>query len=388
MFVGNVFLSSAGIVVAFLGVVLLLFISITMLRRAGEIARDRGNLLHVPIYLLAFLYIVALAAFLVRPGIAVYPAALAIAGSILVGLILNRGFGRTLSEKELGLFFLLPAFLGVIGVYYYPITQTFIYSLHDMKYSSEWLSTSFVWFDNYKAAFSSANFWRSFGFTAYFTFGTVALCFLIGLGMALASYWIKGALRGFVRAVIVIPWAIPPIIAASIWKWTLNSDVGPFAVLRQWGVIATVPVFLSDPLLAIHSVILADAWKWSPLVAIFLIGALSTIPQEIYDAANVDGAGAFRRFGAITLPLIAPTILVTVMFRTMEALRVFDIVYSMTGGGPGTTTETLSTFAYKYYFSYSKFGTGSAYAMVVFIIILSLCFLYVNRIYKNLRFRS
>ncbi len=388
MFGGKMLLSLAGIILAFLGLLLLLFISITMLRRAEEITRGRSKLLRVPIYFLAFLYVAALAAFLVWPGIAFYPAAVAVAGSIIVGLILNKGFDRTLSEKELGLFFLLPAFLGVIALYYYPITQTLIYSLHDMKYSSDWLKSPFVWFDNYKVAFASRNFRRAFGFTAYFTFGTVTLCFLIGLGMALASYWIQGALRGLVRAVIVVPWAIPPIITASIWRWTLNSDVGPFAVLRQWGLIKTVPVFLSDPILAVHGVILADAWKWSPLVAIFMIGALSTIPQEVEDAAKVDGAGAFRRFTAITLPMIAPTILVTLMFRAMEALRVFDIVYSMTGGGPGSTTETLSTFAYKFYFSYSSFGMGSAYAMVVFMIILCLSFLYVKRIYKNLRFRS
>ncbi len=177
------------------------------------------------------------------------------------------------------------------------------------------------------------------------------------------------------------------IITASIWRWLLNAEVGPVALLKQWGIIDKVPVFLSDPMLAIHSVILADAWKWAPLVAIFLIGALATIPEEMYDAAKVDGAGAFRRFRSITLPMIAPTIFVVLMFRTMEALRIFDIVYGMTGGGPGIATETLSTFSYKYYFSYSRFGTGSAYAMVVFVIILIFSFLYVSRMYKNLRFR-
>jgi ABC-type sugar transport system permease subunit len=384
---GNVFLALSGIVLAFLGLFLLLFLSITMLRRAETVTRGKSQVLRIPVYLLSILYIASLVAFLIRPTVAIYPAIVAIAGSIIVGLILNKGFDRTLSEKELGLFFLLPAFLGVIALYYYPITQTLIYSLHDMRYSADWMESPFIWFDNYRVAFASENFRKAFGFTTYFAFGTVTLCFLIGLGMALASYWIQGHLRGFIRAVIIIPWAIPLVITASIWRWTLNSDVGPFAVLRQWGLIKTVPVFLSEPFWAVHSVIFADAWKWSPLVAIFLIGALSTIPQEMYDAAKVDGAGAIRRFSAITLPMIAPTIFVALMFRTMEALRVFDIVYSMTGGGPGTTTETLSTFAYKYYFSYARFGIGSAYAMVVFMIILSLSLLYVNRIYKNLRFR-
>lgn len=383
----NVFLALAGILIAFIGLFLMLSISITLLRRTAVLVKGKSKTLYVLTVVLAGLYLFALASFLLRPRFAVYPAGAAVIGSMCLGLIVNRGFDRTLSEKELGLFFLLPAFLGVLALYYYPITQTLVYSLNDMKFTSNWVESPFVWFDNYAAAFQSDNFRRAFGFTAYFTFGTVLLCFLIGLGMALASYWIKGRMRSLVRAIIVIPWAIPMIITASIWRWTLNSDVGPLALLEQWGLIKDVPVFLSEPIMAVHSVIIADAWKWSPLVAIFLIGALATIPQEMYDAAKVDGAGAIRRFTSITLPMIAPTIFVALMFRTMEALRVFDIVYGMTGGGPGTATETLSTFAYKFYFSYSKFGMGSAYAMVVFIIIFFLSFIYVSRIYKNLRFR-
>ena len=387
MFDQNIYLSLLGIIIAFLGVYLIFSLGITMLRRAAMMAKERSVFLKLLLSVIGFLYFLALVAFLVQPNKAIYPAATAVVGSFAAGIILNRGTGRTLTEQELGTFFLLPAFLGVIALYYYPITQTLLYSLHSMKFSSSWVESPFVWLQNYKAAFSSDNFRHAFGFTAYFTFGTVTLCFLIGLGMALSAYWIRGRLRNIVRAIIVIPWAVPMIITAAIWRWTLNSDVGPFAVLRQWGLIEEVPVFLSNPWMAMHSVILADAWKWSPLVAIFLIGALATIPQEMYDAAKVDGAGAFMRFRTITLPMIAPTILVALMFRSMEALRVFDMVYGMTGGGPGTATETLSTFAYKFYFSYSKFGMGSAYAMVVFIIIMGLSFIYVNRIYKNLRFR-
>jgi ABC-type sugar transport system permease subunit len=387
MFKDNIYLALAGIIITFLALFLILALSLVMLKRSRQMAEEKGPLLKLATFILAVLYGAALAAFLIRPGIALYIAGVAVIGSMATGFFLRKGFDRTLNEEELAIFFLLPAFLGVLALYYYPITQTLVYSFHAMRYTSNWMETPFIWFQNYGAAFASANFRRAFGFTAYFTFGTVTLCFFIGLGMALASYWIQGRLRGFVRAVIVIPWAIPLIITASIWRWTLNSDVGPFAVLRQWGIVDSVPVFLSDPILAIHSVILADAWKWSPLVAIFLIGALATIPQEMFDAAKVDGAGAFRRFSMITLPMIAPTIFVALMFRSMEALRVFDIVYGMTGGGPGSATETLSTFAYKFYFSYSRFGMGSAYAMVVFIIIFFLSFVYVKKIYKNLRFR-
>lgn len=387
MFVNNVFLSLAGIILIFLGVIVALSIGITMLRRASAIAKGKGPHVKIIIIIIGLFYFLALVAFLLKPGAAVVPSLIAVIGSMLSGVILTRKFKMKLTEKDLGIFFLMPAFLGVIALYYYPITQTLMYSLHEMKYSSNWLESTFIGLRNFVSAFQSDNFIHSFSFTAYFTFATVTLCFLIGLGMALASYWLGSPFRGFMRAVIVIPWAVPPIITAAIWRWVLNSDVGPFALLTQWGLIEEVPVFLSVPILALHSVILADAWKWSPLVAIFLIGALSTIPEELYDAAKVDGAGSWMRFRKITFPMIAPTIFVALLFRSMEALRVFDIVYGMTGGGPGTSTETLSTFSYKYYFSYSNFGMGSAYAMVVFVIIFGLSFFYVSRIYKNLRFR-
>lgn len=384
----SAFLTFLGIILLYVAIYLVLAVSLTLLRRSAVLAKAKRNRgLQIIVYGCILMFVVALACFLIRPELALYPAVLAVTGSLLVGLIANRGFSRTLSEHELGFFFLLPAFLGVIALYYYPIMQTFIYSLHSMKYTSDWLASPFIGLANYKTAFQSQNFQQAFGFTAYFTVGTVLFSFLIGLGMALATYWIKGQLSQVVRAVIVIPWAVPMILVASIWQWLLNSDVGPLALLRQWGWIESVPVFLSDPTLAVYSVIFADAWKWSPLVAIFLIGALSAIPEELYDSAKVDGAGAFRRFISITLPMIAPTIFVVLMFRAMEALRTFDIVYGMTGGGPGTVTETLSTFAYKYYFSYSDFGIGSAYAMVIFLIIFALSFAYVNRIYKRLRFR-
>jgi ABC-type sugar transport system permease subunit len=383
----NLLFSLLRVILLFIGVVISLFIGLTMLRRSAEISKGKGWVIKLLTRMIGLVYIGSLILFLLIPRLAVIPAASAVVGSIVLGIVLMKKFSMKLTEKELGLFFLLPAFLGVLALYYYPITQTFVYSLHEMKYSSNWLESTFTGLNNFISAFKTANFRRSFAFTAYFTFATVLLCFLIGLSMALVSYWVSRRWRGLLRAVIVIPWAVPPILTAAIWRWLLNADVGPFAILHQWGWIKEVPVFLSEPVWAMHSVIFADAWKWSPFVAIFLIGALSTIPEELYDAAKVDGAGAFIRFTRITLPMIAPTIFVALLFRTMEALRVFDIVYGMTGGGPGTVTETLSTFSYKYYFSYSDFGMGSAYAIVVFIIIFGLSLLYVSRIYKNLRFR-
>jgi ABC-type sugar transport system permease subunit len=137
-----------------------------------------------------------------------------------------------------------------------------------------------------------------------------------------------------------------------------------------------------------NSVIAADIWKMSSMMAILMIGGLAIIPQDIYEAAQVDGAHAFMRFRRITLPMLAPTILVALLFRCMDALRTFDLVYGLTNGGPGTSTETLSSLAYKYYFSRADFGMGSAYGMVVFVVIFALSMVYISRIKNNLRFRQ
>ena len=124
------------------------------------------------------------------------------------------------------------------------------------------------------------------------------------------------------------------------------------------------------------------------MMAILLIGGLAVIPQEIYDAAQVDGARGFYRFRRITLPMLAPTILVALLFRCMDALRTFDLIYGLTNGGPGTSTETLSSFTYKFYFTSAQFGLGSAYGMVVFAMIMFLSVFYIGRIRRSLRFRQ
>ena len=209
------------------------------------------------------------------------------------------------------------------------------------------------------------------------------------LGLALATFWVTPALRGPLRAIIVIPWVIPQIIQASMWKWMYNSDVGLIGnVLVRLGVVDSSPLFLVTPGLAMVSLVLAYVWKGAAITAIFLMGGLALVPQDLHEAATIDGAGPWRRFWAITFPLITPTVLVTLLFRTMDALRVFDLVYGLTGGGPGTSTETLSSFGYKFYFSFVRFGQGSAYAMVTFVLVVSVSIVYVLRVRHSFNFRS
>jgi multiple sugar transport system permease protein len=174
-----------------------------------------------------------------------------------------------------------------------------------------------------------------------------------------------------------------------LWKWLYHPDAGLFGyLLHASGLTKSAPQFLTDPTLAVHSIILADVWKNSSIMGILLLGGLAAISKDVYDATKVDGARGWFRFRRVTLPLLLPTVLVCLLFRSLEAFRMFELSFALTGGGPGTTTDTLSTFAYKYFFTYSKFGVGSSYAMVIFAIVLGLAIAYVSRIRRNLRFKG
>ena len=371
----------------YIAIVGLLFAGSLMLSRAEAATRGRAGTRRYAVYLAGGLYGLAGVVFLWQPVLAIGPAVAAVIASVGLGLAFSAKARRSLAEPEVALLFILPAVLGIFLFYYYQIAQTMLYSLNRLDHTTHWSAETFVGLANYVDVFRSKNFLGALGYTLYFTLAAVFFEFWIGLGMAMATFWVGRRTSGLLRAIIVIPWAIPPIISASMWKWLLNADVGVGFLLKQVGLVEEAPLFLVEPALAIHSVILADVWKMSPMIAILLIGGLAVIPQDIYDAARVDGARAFSRFRRITLPLLAPTILVALLFRSMDALRTFDLVYGLTNGGPGASTETLSSFAYKFYFTRARFGLGSAYGMVIFVIVLALSLIYMSRIRRNLSLR-
>ena len=294
-----------------------------------------------------------------------------------------------LRESTLAVLFILPAFAFVALFLYYPLLQTAFYSVFKLHRTVDWLNDTFVGLENYAAVLRSEAFRASFLFTLYFTVMTVTLELCIGLGMALATFSVHPRLRGILRAVLVVPWAIPPIVSAMLWKWLFHADAGVFAyLLTSSGLVENLPPFLTNPTLAIHSIIIASVWKNASIMGILLLGGLASIPKDVYDAAKVDGARTWFRFRRVTFPMLLPTILVTLLFRSLLALRMFELSYGMTGGGPGTTTDTLSTFAYKFYFTYARFGVGSSYAMVIFAIVLAVAIIYVSRVRGNLRFKE
>ncbi len=294
-----------------------------------------------------------------------------------------------LTEPGMAVLFIIPALIFVTLFMYYPIVQTFIYSFFSLHRTADWLNAQFVGLQNYIAVMKSEAFRGAFGFTLYYTVMTVAFELAIGLGMAIATFSVHPRLRGILRAVLVVPWAIPPIVSAMLWRWLFHADAGIFGyLLMATGLVSRPPAFLTDPTLAVHSIIVASVWKNASMMGILLLAGLASIPQDIYDAAKVDGARTWFRFRRVTLPLLLPTILVTVLFRSLWALRMFEESYGLTGGGPGTTTDTLSTFAYKYFFTYARFGVGSAYAMVIFLMVVMVAIVYVNRVKGNLRFKE
>lgn len=260
--------------------------------------------------------------------------------------------------KERGSFFLIPALSILSVVTIYPILYGFWLSLHRRLFIFN--INEFIGLKNYIFLLKDERFWNAFKNTLYFTSISVSLELLVGLAIAiLLNRRFKG--KGAMRSIILIPWAIPTVVSAKMWEWIYNPDFGILNYL-----LGTKINWLGDPFLALNAAIFMDVWKTTPFVVLLLMAGLQSIPQELYKAARVDGASNWCIFKTITLPLLKPAILVVLLFRTLDAFRIFDAIYVLTGGGPANTTETLSIYAYKILFQTLQFGYGSTVALTVF----------------------
>lgn len=275
------------------------------------------------------------------------------------------------SQERLAFWLLLPAAVAVFGVIIYPVIRTLIISFFDVN-SALATVTPFVGLRNYTHTLTNPNFWSPMGRTLYFTIVSTAL--ELGFGLVVAGL-LNARLRArwLFRAVVVIPWAIPTIVNAAMWKGILNAQYGALnALLTQLGVIHEYQAWLGDPMTAMNMVILADVWKTTPLVAFFLLAGLNSIPTELYDAAKIDRAGWPRIFRSIVLPMLVPSISIVLVLRTIEAFKVFDIIYLMTRGGPVNGTQTIAYYTYVTAFSDQNFGLGSALSVIIVLVILVL----------------
>jgi len=256
--------------------------------------------------------------------------------------------------------FLAPAALLLAGVTFFPLGYAAWLSLE--RRSPLEGPARFIGLDNYARLVADERFWNALANTAYFTGVSVALELVLGLAIALLMQRpFRG--RALLYAIILVPWAVPAAVSARMWEWMYDGEIGILNAL-----LGTHVNWLGSPAWAMHAAILTDVWKSTPFVALLLIAGLQAIPRDLYRAAAVDGAGRARVLWSITLPLLAPVLLVALVFRTIDAFRVFDIVYVLTGGGPADSTETLSIYAYKALFQGLEFGYGSALAVAAFVV--------------------
>lgn len=239
------------------------------------------------------------------------------------------------------------------------------------------LPSKYIRLENYSRLFADKHFWQSFEFTFLFVLASVTIELVIGMIFALVlNENLHG--RGFLRTALLVPWAIPIAISSRLWQLIYNYDYGVLNFIILKLDISSSPVnWLGTPAGAFFSILIADVWKTTPFISIILLAGLSAIPNELYQQAKIDGAGFIRRFYRITLPILRPAIIVAVLFRTIDAVRIFDIVYVLTGGGPGGSTTPLSLYAYRYYMT-GDFGYGSAVSVFVFISVAILSFLYIK----------
>lgn len=285
-----------------------------------------------------------------------------------------RGF----REASLGYLFIAPAMLVILAIAVYPLLTTFWLSLHQKNLKIPWLGEGFVGLNNYAQLLGDDRFWSAFMHTVFFTVVSVGLELVLGLGIALAINQAFTA-RGLTRTAILVPWSIPTVVAAVIWLFMIHPTSGIIVDLLHWlGMAGPATVLLARPATAWATIIATDVWKTTPFMALLLLAGLQTIPKDLYEAAAVDGVSAWRRFSAITLPLLKPTILVALIFRTLQAFLVFGHIYTMTRGGPGTATETLAFLAYQAILNDMDFGYGSAISVVIFLCILAFAILYIR----------
>jgi ABC-type sugar transport system permease subunit len=267
-------------------------------------------------------------------------------------------------EARLGWVLVSPA-CGVMAlVALFPILWNVWESVHLHDLRMPWLGRPFIGAANYVEALADPRFLAALAHTTAFAACTVTLELAAGLVLALVLDRASHA-RGLLRTAVLLPWAMPTVVAAIVWRFIFESPSGLVSsVIARLGVSA--PTWLADPIAAWVPLMLADAWKSTPFVAILLLAGLQGIDRSLYEAAEVDGAGSVRQFTDITLPLLRPALLVAFLFRTLDAFRVFDVVYVMTGGGPGTATEPVSLYTFVVLFQNLRFGFGSALSVMVF----------------------
>lgn len=275
--------------------------------------------------------------------------------------------------------FLLPSFAFILVFTIYPVLESFRLSFYRLILTLPFLGQKFVGWENYRDLMTDPVALKSLGTTLLFVGVTTPVEVLFGLGMALVLNESFRA-RGAVRAMMLIPWAIPTVVSSQMWRFIFNDRYGLFNFLLFGSETERYLAPLADPYLAKVAIIVAEVWKTSSFAGLIILAGLQTIPDELYEAAGIDGAGRWQKFRSITLPLVKPALLLALLFRTIDALRVFDLVFVMTQGGPADATNVLQFYGYKKTFAEGMVGYGSTISVTVFVLSLVLSAVYVRSV--------
>jgi len=289
----------------------------------------------------------------------------------------------TLRQQEARIAWLLlaPSLLIMLGVTLWPVISTFILSFFHVPTGINQIRT-FVGFANYIEMLRDQLFWETIGRTLYFTGVSVGLELIMGLGIAQLIHSRPWGWQ-FLRFSLIIPWAVPTIVNGAMWRWIYSADFGALnGLLMQLGLINHYVPWLTLPNMAMNLVIVADIWHTMPFVALVLQAALAGLPEDLDEAAAVDGANAWQRFWQIRLPLLRPAILVALIVRTVDAFRVFDIVYIITSGGPAYKTLTITYLTYLNSFAFGKQGIGAALSFLISAFTIVMAFIYIRFLYR------
>ena len=283
--------------------------------------------------------------------------------------------GRQRADRRAGMAFVAPAVLTLAALALYPGLWVLWLSLQQRV--PIFGIARFVGLDHFAFLATDPRFWNAARVTLTFAVVSVVLELVVGLAVALALQRQRVG-RRLSLSLLLLAWALPSVVTAKLFEWLYYPSAGLVNVL-----VGRSLNWLGDPALALPALILADVWRTMPFVALLCYARLLTIPPEVYEAARVDGAGRLATFTGITLPLLRSILLVALLFRTLDALRAFDLMYVLTGGGPAGTTETLTVYAYRSLFQTLQLGFGAAVGVVIFVLVMAVAAAYLRMLRRE-----